>query len=78
VNYLDLDTQIEGLEQDSERDDMYPQVLVYLQEIDEVSISLLQRKFKIGYNRSARIIEMLESEGFIAPSGSGKTRTVIR
>lgn len=77
-DYLDLDVQLESQNLDEERDEIYNEVLQYLEEIDEVSISLLQRKFKIGYNRSARIIDMLEAEGCIAPSGNGKTRTVIR
>lgn len=77
-DYLDLDAQLDGCNTDEDKDDIYIEVLNYLAEIDEVSISLLQRKFKIGYNRSARIIDMLEAEGCIAPSGNGKTRTVIR
>lgn len=76
--YLDLDAQLNEAASDEDRDELYTQVLEYLEEIDEVSISLLQRKFKIGYNRSARIIDMLEAEGCIAPSGNGKTRMVIR
>lgn len=63
---------------ESEKDEMYEQVCQFLQEIEEVSISLLQRRFRIGYNRSARIIDMLEAEGIIAPSYGGKTRKVIR
>lgn len=78
VEYLDLNEHIEQCELEEDRDDIYTDVLLYLQDIDEVSISLLQRKFKIGYNRSARIIDMLEAEGFIAPAGGGKTRSVIR
>lgn len=63
---------------ESEKDEMYEEVCQFLQEIEEVSISLLQRRFRIGYNRSARIIDMLEVEGIIAPSYGGKTRKVIR
>lgn len=63
---------------DSEQDEMYEQVCQFLGEIEEVSISLLQRRFRIGYNRSARIIDMLEAQGLIAPSYGGKTRKVIR
>ncbi|HSW74067.1 MAG TPA: FtsK/SpoIIIE domain-containing protein, partial [Candidatus Limnocylindria bacterium] len=59
-------------------DTLYQQVVDFLREIDEVSISLLQRRFRIGYNRSARIIELLESRGVIMPSEGGKTRKVIR
>lgn len=57
---------------------LFEDVIAYLQTVDEISISLLQRKFRIGYNRSARIIDMLESQGYILPSQGGKTRKVIR
>lgn len=62
----------------SEKDEMYEEICRFLQEIEEVSISLLQRRFRIGYNRSARIIDMLEAEGIIAPSYGGKMRKVIK
>jgi S-DNA-T family DNA segregation ATPase FtsK/SpoIIIE len=78
VQYLDFQAEVEQLEGDEDRDDIYEDVLEYLEEIDEISISLLQRKFRIGYNRSARIIDMLEAEGLISSSGNGKTRSVIR
>jgi len=58
-------------------DQLYNDIVTFLDGIDEVSISLLQRRFRIGYNRSARIIEMLEAEGVIAPSDGGKMRKVI-
>ncbi len=59
-------------------DVLYKDIRAFLHEIDEVSISLLQRRFRIGYNRSARIIDMLESQGLIMPQDGGKTRKVIR
>lgn len=61
-----------------DNDPLYNEVLRYLDEVDAVSISLLQRKFKIGYNRSARIIDMLESQGRIMPAQGSKVRKVIR
>jgi S-DNA-T family DNA segregation ATPase FtsK/SpoIIIE len=59
-------------------DELYKDVIIFLNEIDEVSISLLQRKFKIGYNRSARIIEMLEMQGYILPSEGGRPRKIVK
>lgn len=59
-------------------DALVKDVQKFLNEIDEVSISLLQRRFKIGYNRSARIIDMLENQGLIMPPDGGRTRKVIR
>jgi S-DNA-T family DNA segregation ATPase FtsK/SpoIIIE len=80
VEYLDrhhaIATQANDLHQTD--DVLYQDVRQFLDEIDEISISLLQRKFRIGYNRSARIIDMLESQGLIMPQDGGKTRKVIR
>ena len=39
--------------------------------------SLLQRRFKIGYNRAARIIDMLEEDGYIGPVDGSKPRKVF-
>ncbi len=58
-------------------DALYRDVRSFLASVDEVSISLLQRKFRIGYNRSARIIDMLETQGLVLPADGGKTRKVI-
>ncbi len=78
VQYLDFEDELKQMAFDEDRDEIYENVLEYLEEVDEVSISLLQRKFRIGYNRSARIIDMLETEGLISSSGNSKTRSVIR
>jgi len=66
------------LDNDDEQDGLYDQVITFLQEIDEVSISLLQRKFRIGYNRSARIIEKLEVQGRIISIDGGRMRKVVK
>lgn len=63
---------------DEQDDELYPEIVRFLHEIDEVSISLLQRRFKIGFNRSARMIERLELEGKITQPLGGKTRKVVR
>lgn len=78
VKYLDLSLVKVNSEPLDEEDDLYSEILSFLDEIDEVSISLLQRKFRIGYNRSARIIETLELQGYIFPMDGGKTRKVIK
>lgn len=65
---------------DSEDEQLLKEIYSYLQapDIHEISISLLQRKFRIGYNRSARIISILESHGKIMPMQNGKLRKVIK
>lgn len=58
---------------------LYAAIKEYVAEQEEISISLLQRQFRIGFNRSARIVEQLERDGFIAASSGGaKTRKVLR
>lgn len=77
--YLDVREVLrhEGNQKDSLEDDLYPQVCDYLKSIDEVSISSLQRKFNIGFNRSARLIEKLELDGSVAPAQGSKPRKVL-
>jgi DNA segregation ATPase FtsK/SpoIIIE-like protein len=60
-----------------ENDLLYQEVLTYIDSIDEISISLLQRRFRIGFNRSARIIDYLEKQGRIMPPEGSKSRKVI-
>ena len=78
--YLDINEELKELEEPVSQEDenLFNQVLQFLNVIDEVSISLLQRKFRIGYNRSARVIDMLETRGLIMPADGSKTRRVIR
>jgi DNA segregation ATPase FtsK/SpoIIIE-like protein len=80
VEYLDLQqlTAMQGQDLLATDDVLYKDVREFLDDIDEISISLLQRKFRIGYNRSARIIDLLESQGLIMPQDGSKTRKVIR
>lgn len=79
VSYLDFHAAtLATLSQSEHHDELYEQVCHFLHEVDEVSISLLQRRFRIGFNRSARIIDILESQGRIMPTDGSKTRKVIR
>jgi len=63
---------------EEEADPLYEEVCEYLQTVEEVSISLLQRRYRVGYNRSARLIEQLERDGHIAPAQGSKPRRVLR
>jgi DNA segregation ATPase FtsK/SpoIIIE-like protein len=80
VEYLDLNELIVVAKKDSldAEDEIYGDIKKFISEVDEVSISLLQRKFRIGYNRSARIIDQLESHGLILPADGSKLRKVIK
>ncbi|MGC2063061.1 MAG: DNA translocase FtsK 4TM domain-containing protein [Thermodesulfovibrionales bacterium] len=62
-------------EQSADRDEMYYKAVEFAESVGEVSISSLQRKFKIGYNRAARIMEIMGDDGLVGPpKGAGKPR----
>ncbi|MGE0010415.1 MAG: DNA translocase FtsK [Candidatus Babeliales bacterium] len=80
AHYLDIQEEL-PLKKGSllEADDaLYEEVLGFVKSTDQISISLLQRRFRIGYNRSARIMETLEADGLIMPSDGSKMRKVIK
>lgn len=60
-----------------EADPLYKDVLLFIAKTQKASASLLQRRFKIGYNRAARIIDMLEEDGYIGPVDGSKPRKVF-
>jgi S-DNA-T family DNA segregation ATPase FtsK/SpoIIIE len=63
---------------EEEKDELYFEALRIIAETRQASISMLQRKLKIGYNRAARIVEIMEKEGVIGPQESaGKPREVF-
>ena len=66
-----------GLDSDSEKDPLYDEAVAFVTESRRVSISSVQRKFKIGYNRSANIIEAMEAAGVISPMSGSGSREVI-
>lgn len=77
-NYIELNILNAAVNSDDIDDEMFYEIVDFLKEIDEVSISFLQRKFRIGYNRSARIMEQLEDLGYILPADGSKMRKVIK
>ncbi|MDP2277723.1 MAG: DNA translocase FtsK 4TM domain-containing protein [Nitrospirota bacterium] len=62
-----------------ERDEMYHKAVEHAESVGEVSISSIQRRFKIGYNRAASIMELMEEDGLVGPQkGAGKPRDFLR
>lgn len=59
-------------------DPLYSEVLAFVRTVEEVSISLIQRRFRIGYNRSARLVDVLEERGIVVASQGSKMRRVVR
>ena len=58
-------------------DQLYGSVVEFVVQTKKASASLLQRKFKIGYNRAARLIDMLEERGIVGPQQGSKPREVL-
>lgn len=79
-SYLDLNEVLKVASSDMQdfQDELYKDVLEFVRSNDEVSISMIQRYFRIGFNRSARLIEKLEMDGIIAPAQGAKPRKVLR
>lgn len=70
---------VEGLEgSEGEADVLYDQAVAIVAETKQASISMIQRKLRVGYNRAARMIEKMELEGIVsAPSGSGQRQVLV-
>jgi S-DNA-T family DNA segregation ATPase FtsK/SpoIIIE len=68
-----------GAGNDEDKDEFYTQARDIVLSSNQASISYIQRRMKIGYNRAARIMEMLEEEGIVGPPGeAGKPREILR
>ena len=63
--------------EDDLSDELYDQAVAIVSEMKRVSISMLQRKMRIGYNRAARMIERMEREGIVGPADGAKPREVL-
>lgn len=61
----------------SEQDDLFEEACRFIMSQGSASTSLLQRKFHIGYNRAARLMDLIEEYGFISEQNGSKARTVL-
>ena len=68
----------DGYESKEEYDDpLYNDIVDFAIEFGKISASLIQRKYRIGYNRAARIVDLLEERGIIGPQNGSKPREVL-
>lgn len=72
------DNEMEAEEQSEEQDELFPEALKFVVDQQKASTSLIQRRFRIGYNRAARIIDDLEQRGYIGPANGSKPREVYK
>jgi S-DNA-T family DNA segregation ATPase FtsK/SpoIIIE len=71
---VDLPT---GIDDEGVDDDLFGEIVGFVTSQKRVSTSMLQRKFRIGYNRAARLIDVLEEKGLVGPADGSKPRKVI-
>ena len=79
-----FDQSLDALELENEEpqvaaedvDEMYDTALALVAETRNASISYVQRRLKVGYNRAARMIEQMENEGVVGPQVGSKPREV--
>ncbi|MCZ6907221.1 MAG: FtsK/SpoIIIE domain-containing protein, partial [Deltaproteobacteria bacterium] len=68
--------EIEAMNGDDDYDEMYDVAVALIAETQQASISMVQRRLRVGYNRAARMIEQMERDGVIGPAEGGKPREV--
>lgn len=61
----------------AEYDEKYDQAVAVVTETGQASISMVQRRLRVGYNRAARMIEMMEREGIVGPADGSRPREVL-
>ena len=83
VKYIDditsnhTDSNVAGLDDPGEKDALYDQAVQIVLESGKTSISYLQRRLRIGYNRSAVLIEQMEKSGILSQPEQNGTRTLL-
>ena len=80
-DYIDMSKYIkkmnEQISYDVYNDSLYDDIVEFVISTQKVSASLLQRKFKLGYNRAERTIDLLEERGIIGPPNGSNSRDVL-
>src|SRR5690625_72632 len=74
---FEQDELLEQIDFEEEVDELFEDVVQFILEYEQASTSLLQRHFRIGYNRAARIIDTLEERGMISESKGSRPRDVL-
>jgi S-DNA-T family DNA segregation ATPase FtsK/SpoIIIE len=63
--------------EEDEYDEKYDEAIALVTKVGQASISMLQRRLRVGYNRAARMIEMMEKDGIVGPADGIKPREVL-
>jgi S-DNA-T family DNA segregation ATPase FtsK/SpoIIIE len=73
---LEAKKELEAVAGDEECDEMYDQAVAIVTDTQQASISMIQRRLRVGYNRAARMIEQMERDGVVGPADGAKPREV--
>ena len=73
-----IPTEIEEVSRDEQTDDLYDEAVQLVTDMQTASVSLLQRRFRIGYSRAARIIDQMELRGVVGGYEGSKPRQVLQ
>ena len=73
---FEIKKDIEAAALDDEYDEMYDQAVAIVTETQQASISMIQRRLRVGYNRAARMIEQMERDRVVGPADGAKPREV--
>jgi S-DNA-T family DNA segregation ATPase FtsK/SpoIIIE len=76
MEILDTKPPAEEMGEDYERDENYDEAVNIVMETGQASISMIQRRLRIGYNRAARMVEQMEREGIVNPPDGARPREV--
>lgn len=70
-------TKAGSMDKEEYDDPLYNEIVEFAVQTGKISASLLQRRFRLGYNRAARIVDLLEERGIIGPQNGSKPREVL-
>ncbi|GIV10771.1 MAG: DNA translocase FtsK [Fimbriimonadales bacterium] len=77
LNPIEFDSPTAGDFDDEEEDELYPAAVRLVVSHGQASTSMLQRRFKIGYGRAARLLDLMERRGIVGPLDGAKPRQVL-
>ncbi|MCM3709886.1 DNA translocase FtsK [Sporosarcina luteola] len=72
-----IPTEVEEVQPHEETDELYDDAVQLVTEMQTASVSMLQRRFRIGYSRAARIVDQMEMRGVVGPPEGSKPRQVL-
>ncbi|MCG7342924.1 DNA translocase FtsK [Sporosarcina sp. ACRSL] len=72
-----IPTEVEEIQPHEETDELYDEAVQLVLEMQTASVSMLQRRFRIGYSRAARIVDQMEMRGVVGPPEGSKPRQVL-